>query len=224
MMSRDLGSHIKEFYSPRKRIPLSIPVAVDIMLQIARGMEYLHSMKIFHGDLNPSNILVKPIGSSSEGQEESRHDADTKYKEKSDVYSFGMVCFELLSGKVPFDDAHLQGEKMTRNIRAGERPLFPHHCPKFMINFTKKCWHSDPHQRPTFSSIFRILRYIKRFLVMNLDHSYPDAPVPPVDSLNKIYYNKVQGAVRVDGGNGTGCGVCLGMMVVVVLAVGGAGG
>ncbi|XP_074277388.1 uncharacterized protein LOC141601025 [Silene latifolia] len=26
-----------------------------------------------------------------------------------------------------------------------------------------------------------IVRYIKRFLVMNLDHSYPDASVPPVD-------------------------------------------
>ncbi|XP_074306604.1 light-sensor Protein kinase-like [Silene latifolia] len=221
MMSRDLGSHIKEFYNPRKRIPLSVPVAVDIMLQIARGRKYLHSKKIFHGDLNPSNIIVKPRGSSSEGfvhvkvskfgpssvttpkhkkinssealsyiwyapevlagQEESRHDADTKYKENSDVYSFGMVCFELLSEKVPFDDAHLQGEKMTRNIRAGERPLFPLHCPKFMINFTKKCWHSDPHQRPTFSSISRILGYIQRFLVMNLDHNYPDALVPPVD-------------------------------------------
>ena len=29
------------------------------MLQIARVMEYLHSRKIYHGDLNPSNVLVR---------------------------------------------------------------------------------------------------------------------------------------------------------------------
>ena len=32
------------------------------MLQIARDMEYLHSRKIYHGDLNPSNVLVRMRG------------------------------------------------------------------------------------------------------------------------------------------------------------------
>ncbi|KAL2892082.1 Light-sensor Protein kinase [Bienertia sinuspersici] len=219
-MSRNLGTHVKEVYSPRKRIPLSLPVAVDIMLQIARGMEYLHSKKIYHGDLKPSNILAKTRNSSSEGfihikvtrfglasltsstqnsnpseelsniwyapevlseQDELNGPADARYTEKSDVYSYGMICFELLTGKIPFEDSHLQGDKMGRNIRAGERPLFPHQCPKYVTNLTKRCWHSDPEQRPSFTSICRILRYIKRFLAMNPDHSHPDSPVPLVD-------------------------------------------
>ncbi|KAK4411480.1 Light-sensor Protein kinase [Sesamum angolense] len=223
LMNRDLSSYIKEICGPRKRIPFTLPVAVDLMLQIARGMEYLHSKKIYHGELNPSNILIKARNISTEGylhakvsgfglsssissltprtptgqngqlpfiwyapevlaeQERFGEGENSKYTEKSDVYSFGMICFELLTGKVPFEDTHLQGDKMSRNIRAGERPLFPFHSPKYITNLTKKCWHIDPGQRPSFSSICRILRYTKRFLVMNPEYSQPDAPMPPVD-------------------------------------------
>ncbi|KAK7275326.1 hypothetical protein RIF29_16439 [Crotalaria pallida] len=225
LMTKTLSSHIKELHGPRKRIPFLFHVAVDIMLQIARGMEYMHSRKVYHGELNPSNILVKPRGTSQEGylhakvygfglssvkdlnmkgnsnnqngtlpfiwyspevleeQEQSGgSEANSMYTEKSDVYSFGMVCFELLTGKVPFEDSHLQGEKMSRNIRAGERPLFPLNSPKYVSNLTKRCWHTDPNQRPSFSSICRILRYIKKFLAMNPVHiSQIELPLPPVD-------------------------------------------
>ncbi|KAJ9171482.1 hypothetical protein P3X46_014845 [Hevea brasiliensis] len=223
LMHRDLCSYIREICGPRKRIPFSLPVAIDLMLQIARGMEYLHSKKIYHGNLNPSNILVKPRNISSEGylhakvsgfglssvkkfspknssnqngilpfiwyapevlevQEQTGSARNFKYTEKSDVYSFGMVCFELVTGKVPFEDSHLQGDKMSRNIRAGERPLFPLNTPKFVTNLTKRCWQADANQRPNFSSICRILRYTKRFLAMNPDYNRePDSLMPAVD-------------------------------------------
>ncbi|XP_042505661.1 light-sensor Protein kinase-like [Macadamia integrifolia] len=222
LMNKDLISCIKELCGPRRKVPFSLPIAVDLMLQIARGMEYLHSQKIYHGDLNPYNVLVRPRNSldgylhakisgfglssitnstprTSSNQNEAPFiwyapevlleqeqpqpgtTSSSKYTEKADIYSFGMICFELLTGKVPFEDGHLQGDKMSRNIRAGERPLFPFHLPKYLTNLTKKCWHTDPTQRPSFSSIGRILRYIKRFLVLNPDHSHPDPPLPLVD-------------------------------------------
>lgn len=222
LMNKELSNYIKETCCPRKRVPFPLPVAVDVMLQIARGMEYLHSRKIYHGDLNPLNILVKPRSSSPDGylhvkvagfglsplkntkastnlaatttnpciwyapevlseQEQSADSSNSKCTEKADVYSFAMICFELLTGKVPFEDGHLQGDKMSRNIRAGERPLFPFPSPKYLTSLTKRCWQTDPSQRPNFSSICRMLRYIKRFLIMNPDHSQPDPPLPPID-------------------------------------------
>lgn len=215
LMNKDLSSCLGENCGTRRRILFSLPVVVDLMFQIARGMEYLHSQKIFHGELNPSNVFLK-ARNNTEGyfhlkisgyglsavkthssptaspvpvepkpfiwyapevlleQEQPGNTYVSKYTDKADVYSFGMLCFELLTGKVPFEDGHLQGEKVSRNIRAGERPLFPHTAPKYLVNLTKKCWHTDPNQRPSFSSICRILRYIKKFLVMNPDHDLPE--------------------------------------------------
>ncbi|MCD7458845.1 hypothetical protein HAX54_039390 [Datura stramonium] len=220
LMNDTLATYIKDHSGQRKRPPFSTSAAVDIMLQIARGMEYLHSRKIYHGELNPSHVLIKARSSSAESyfhakikgfgltsikstyktanhnaadsiiwyapevlaeQEKPGSKCAYKYTEKADVYSFGMICFQILTGKVPFDEGHLQGEKVMRNIRAGERPLFPYPSPKYLVNLTRRCWHTNPNLRPHFSSLCRILRYIKKVLVINPEHGQPETAPPLVD-------------------------------------------
>lgn len=89
----------------------------------------------------------------------------SKCTEKADVYLFAMICIKLLTGKVlfengcisfelltgkPFEDKHLQGQGDTtsRNIRAGEHPLFLFQPPNYLVALTKRCWHADPEQCP----------------------------------------------------------------------------
>ncbi|MCO5592484.1 hypothetical protein L7F22_046487 [Adiantum nelumboides] len=56
LCNSNLRSHIEN--RPNGGPPFSLRVSVDIMLQIARGMEYLHSQRVIHRDLRASNILV----------------------------------------------------------------------------------------------------------------------------------------------------------------------
>jgi serine/threonine protein kinase len=51
LMSKDLRMYLKE------NVPLSLPLAVDIMLQIAEGMKYLRESEVMHCDLKADNVV-----------------------------------------------------------------------------------------------------------------------------------------------------------------------
>jgi hypothetical protein len=60
LMSTDLRKWMDKRIDPNNVVPFSLPVAVDIMLQVARGLKYMHEMHLAHRDIKPSNILVTP--------------------------------------------------------------------------------------------------------------------------------------------------------------------
>ncbi len=69
-MPEDLSKHIRRLVERNGGRPFQLHVAIDIMLQIAKAMRYLHNKKpdkIVHRDLKPSNILVRPLTDRSQG-------------------------------------------------------------------------------------------------------------------------------------------------------------
>ena len=57
-------------------------------------------------------------------------------------------------GKVPFEDNHLQGDKKDEQEcpRWRVAALFLFSTPKYLVAMTKRCWHADPAQHPSFAT------------------------------------------------------------------------
>ena len=61
LLDTSLEALMEEVSNGGTKTPFPIQVAMDIILQIAKGMSYLHGKKIAHRDLKPANVLVHKI-------------------------------------------------------------------------------------------------------------------------------------------------------------------
>ncbi|CAM6091585.1 unnamed protein product [Calypogeia fissa] len=135
------GTLRHHLYGDKSRKCLDWRTRLDIALNAARGLEYLHTdcnPRIIHRDVKSSNILVDEnmiakvadFGISKLAPEGVFSGVDTLLKgtpgyfdpeyfithrltQKSDVYSFGVVLLEIISGRHPYVDDLPDGSSAT---------------------------------------------------------------------------------------------------------------
>ncbi len=107
--------------------------------------------------------------------------AKKNYPPKADVYSHGITCAEILTGKVPFPYTEYKRTELLQAIRQGERPPLPHDCPTPLANLIKRCWDTDPCNRPGFLQVCNELLDFKRSQYDDLTPDYRQGTIPTLE-------------------------------------------
>ncbi|KAG0601119.1 hypothetical protein M758_11G085300 [Ceratodon purpureus] len=82
-----------------------------------------------------------------------------KFSYEADIYSFGMLCYEIITGCIPFENHSTIDYDFVLN---GARPELPHDVEPCVRNVITECWHLDPFQRPHISDIIHRLGNVSR--------------------------------------------------------------
>eukprot|EP00026_Physarum_polycephalum_P004779 Phypoly_transcript_04803.p1 GENE.Phypoly_transcript_04803~~Phypoly_transcript_04803.p1 ORF type:complete len:607 (+),score=85.69 Phypoly_transcript_04803:161-1981(+) len=171
--------HLIHKQKPPKKF--STQGVVQLALQVARGMAYLHHNKIIHRDLKSLNLLLDDnyvcklcdFGLSCllprEGKVREQVGSplwmapeilnDTEYSEKVDQYSFAICLWEVVTNQLPFEELTIN--QLVRAINAGTRPEIPSTVDPQLASIIKRCWYPDPSKRPPFTEIVEELEKIK---------------------------------------------------------------
>ena len=161
---------------------------LNIALEIAIGMHYLHTSKppIIHGDLKSPNLLlgnrlhVKICDFGlSRFRMASKLSAGSKLgtpewtapevlqsstnSEAGDVYSYGVVLWEIFTGKIPWEDVSAMQVVLMVGFH-NSRLAIPEDVPPWAAEIIECCF-DQADKRPSFAEIISKLRDVKTKLV-----------------------------------------------------------
>ncbi len=161
------GQSLYQMLRERGRLPLD--EVVDIMEQVFSGLRAAHREGVIHRDLKPGNIMLDKQGRvvimdfglarTMEGDGMTRTGAMLGTMEymspeqaqardldaRSDIFTMGLICYELLSGKMPFH-AESAVASLLRRTRERAVPIseISRGIPVVLSNIVSKCLERDP--------------------------------------------------------------------------------
>ncbi|PSC76682.1 kinase [Micractinium conductrix] len=181
----DRGSLRDALSEKRLALPDGRPNLVHIylcLLDVAGGMQYLHSQGIMHSDLKPANVLLKSSRSSVRGYTckladfglsrmlEGRathvetasmgtptHAAPELLRSGHlspavDAFAFGVLAWELVAGEEAWQGMHPM-QVILQVTQHGLRPPPLPTCPPALAALIARCWAEAPADRPQFSEL-----------------------------------------------------------------------
>ncbi|XP_043065334.1 vascular endothelial growth factor receptor 1 isoform X14 [Drosophila ficusphila] len=150
---------------------------VSWAFQVARGMDYLSSRNVLHGDLATRNILlcennvvkICDFGLSRTMYMDEYHKTGNSklpvkwlaleslsskiFSTYSDVWSFGVVLWEMFSlSKVPYPAIN-SNQELFNKLNDGYRMEKPQFANKVLHEIMLECWRKNPESRPLFNEL-----------------------------------------------------------------------
>lgn len=165
--------------------PLAIEDAIQVAIDVAQAMVYLHP-SIVHRDLKSQNVLL-----DSDGRAKVCDFGIAKFKdrtfvstmngqagtpaymapelfdgvnatEKVDVYSYAILLWECITGKVPWGHVPSHMQIIYYVGVLNQRPRFPDSVSEPFKKLIEDCWVVDPKERPSFQQILTRLLEMKQ--------------------------------------------------------------
>eukprot|EP00026_Physarum_polycephalum_P001102 Phypoly_transcript_01103.p1 GENE.Phypoly_transcript_01103~~Phypoly_transcript_01103.p1 ORF type:complete len:774 (+),score=173.32 Phypoly_transcript_01103:1162-3483(+) len=163
------------------KLQLPFPLLRNMIVDILKGLQFIHSAGIIHRDLKSPNLLVDKnwtikiadFGLSC-AKSASNDDAQISllwtapevllqekgcYSEKSDIYSFGIIMWEIMSRQTPFET--IAAAAISPMVVSGKRPIIYPEWSEVITSTITKCWDHNPNMRPTVKQARTVIESIE---------------------------------------------------------------
>eukprot|EP01025_Chloroclados_australasicus_P033670 TRINITY_DN3439_c3_g1_i2.p1 TRINITY_DN3439_c3_g1~~TRINITY_DN3439_c3_g1_i2.p1 ORF type:complete len:1321 (-),score=143.42 TRINITY_DN3439_c3_g1_i2:288-3869(-) len=178
------GSLQDYLYTFRNGYPLPLQEVLDIGLQIADGLAYLHP-HIVHLDLKPQNILfdanltlkLADFGLAKWKDESIHHTRSITgtvnymapeqfsefagISERADIWSLAMVLWECMCGQKPYEKREF-AQQYTAIVIKRQRPKLPISCPTPISKLLSQCWLHEHYRRPSAVDIVQRIKQLQQ--------------------------------------------------------------
>uniref|UniRef100_A0A8C7PH52 Protein kinase domain-containing protein n=1 Tax=Oncorhynchus mykiss TaxID=8022 RepID=A0A8C7PH52_ONCMY len=202
------GGSLYDYLSSAESEEMDLGQVMTWAMEIAKGMHYLHSeapVKVIHRDLKSRNVVVtadKVLKICDFGA--SRFHSHTTHmslvgtfpwmapeviqslpvSETCDTYSYGVVLWEMLTREIPFKG--LEGLQVAwLVVEKSERLTIPSSCPTSFAELMRKCWVTEPKERPMFKHILTTLESMSN-----------DSKLP--EQCNSFLHNKAEWSCEIE--------------------------
>ncbi len=195
---------------------------IDVMVQLARALAFLHTHHIVHGDLKPQNIVIsqrqplhlklidfglatvgsEPGGAQLRGTVPYISPEQLRGEQPgpaSDLYAIGVIVFRLLTGRFPFE---AESEALTLRARLEqEAPSLLKYAPRISVSLADivaRLLRRNPDERP--GNAREVIALINEKLGRAYPYETPQSRAAYLNSSAYHPYKAIQEKIDVSSG------------------------